>query len=356
MLNTLKAKHDSTQAPLILSVSVTALIETYTILATTVPPTIQPFTSILQQLTPTPKPATKPSTTLIHALCDFSSLFGFDHRVSNLEKDLSQLKQVDHSAQILTSIRSQIPTMVDDHLSTRIRFATQTALQLYIEKFKKKSQEEKDRYIDLVEKSIKDIIKDEVKSQLPQILPKEVSYFATHVIQSAINESLKNVILAKSSSQPKLTYEAAASLTDFELKKILLDKIQKSKSYQAAPDYKELYDALVKFYRLDKKTSKDVEPTKGSNTKESKSSSAKGTKSQSKSSGKSVQAEEPEFEVADSDMPQNQEGNLGNDDEEPMRVVASKHDWFTKAKQPHKPTNRDWNVSKTPQQGLTQAG
>ncbi|GJT14253.1 hypothetical protein Tco_0861295, partial [Tanacetum coccineum] len=55
---------------------------------------------------------------------------------------------------------------------------------------------------------------------------------------------------------------------------------------------------------------------------------SKGTKSQSKSSGKSAQAEEPEFEVADPDMPQNQEGNLGNDDEEPMREVASKCDWF----------------------------
>ncbi|GJV68984.1 hypothetical protein Tco_1484493 [Tanacetum coccineum] len=51
---------------------------------------------------------------------------------------------------------------------------------------------------------------------------------------------------------------------------------------------------------------------------------AKGTKSQSTSSGKSVQTEEPEFQVADSDMPQNQEGNMGNDDEEPMKKVASK--------------------------------
>ncbi|GKA16145.1 hypothetical protein Tco_0695892 [Tanacetum coccineum] len=64
---------------------------------------------------------------------------------------------------ILTSIRSQIPAMVDDHLSTRIRFATQTALQSYTAEFEKKAQAEKDRYIDLVEKSIKDIIKDEVR-------------------------------------------------------------------------------------------------------------------------------------------------------------------------------------------------
>nr|GFC91038.1 hypothetical protein [Tanacetum cinerariifolium] len=79
-----------------------------------------------------------------------------------------------------------------------------------------------------------------------------VTDFATHVIQSAINESLENVILAKSSSQPKSTYDAATSLTEFELKKILLDKIQKSKSYQAAPEHKELYDALVKSYKLEK--------------------------------------------------------------------------------------------------------
>ncbi|GKG09856.1 hypothetical protein Tco_0338602, partial [Tanacetum coccineum] len=67
--------------------------------------------------------------------------------------------------------------MVDHRLSTRIGFATQMALQSYTTEFEKKAQEEKDRYINLVEKSIKDIIKDEVKSQLPQILPKEVSDF-----------------------------------------------------------------------------------------------------------------------------------------------------------------------------------
>nr|GEW10058.1 retrovirus-related Pol polyprotein from transposon TNT 1-94 [Tanacetum cinerariifolium] len=48
------------------------------------------------------------------------------------------------------------------------------------------------------------------------------------------------------------TYEAVVSLTEFELKKILFDKIQKSKSYQRAQEHKDLYDALVKSYKLDK--------------------------------------------------------------------------------------------------------
>ncbi|GJQ90611.1 hypothetical protein Tco_1237982 [Tanacetum coccineum] len=50
-----------------------------------------------------------------------------------------------------------------------------------------------------------------------------------------------------------------------------------------------------------------------------------------------------------------QEENLGNDDEEPKRKVASKSVWFTKPKQPKEPTDPDWNVGKTPQQGPTQS-
>nr|GEW45113.1 hypothetical protein [Tanacetum cinerariifolium] len=175
------------------------------------------------------------------------------------------------------------------------------------------------------------------------------------MMNSTINESLKNVILAKSSSQPKSTYEAAESLTEFELKKILLDKIKRSESYKNAPEHKELYEGLVKSYNLEKylfssygnvyslkrdrddkdkdedpfigsepglkkqKKSMDAEPPKGSKLKESKTSSSKGTKSHPKSSGKSVQAEEP---------------------------ATPMDDWF---KKPNKPLNPDrpWNDRKS---------
>nr|GEY14194.1 hypothetical protein [Tanacetum cinerariifolium] len=58
--------------------------------------------------------------------------------------------------------------MVDDLLSTRIGYATRTALESYAEDFKKKAQNERKLYIDVVEKSVKDIIKDEVKSTKSQ--------------------------------------------------------------------------------------------------------------------------------------------------------------------------------------------
>ncbi|GJZ57818.1 hypothetical protein Tco_0613312 [Tanacetum coccineum] len=114
------------------------------------------------------------------------------------------------------------------------------------------TQEEQDRYFDVIEKSIKVIIKVEVQSQLPQILSKEVSDFATPMIQSKIAKSLENVGFTKSSSQPTSTYEAATSLTEFELKKIILDKIEKSKSYRATSKHRQLYNVLIKSYNMDK--------------------------------------------------------------------------------------------------------
>nr|GFA09144.1 hypothetical protein [Tanacetum cinerariifolium] len=147
---------------------------------------------------------------------------------------------------------------------TRIGLAIQTALQSYTAEFKKKAQDKKEKYIDIIEKSVKEIIKVKVKSQLPQILPKEIYDIATPVIKSTINESLKNT---KTDEDPLVG-------SDQVLKK--------------------------------KKTSMDAEPLKGSKSNESKSSSSKGSKSQSKSSGKFAQAEELVFEIIDIEMPQDQ--------------------------------------------------
>ncbi|GKD49537.1 hypothetical protein Tco_1278513, partial [Tanacetum coccineum] len=187
--------------------------------------------------------------------------------------------------------------------------------------------------------------------QTPTLLTIPVSVISdsSPVFSTMVQESLDVSVLAKESSQPQSSYEAAATLTEFELKKIHIDKMDKSKPYLADPEHRECYEGLIKSYDPDKslfstygkvyslkrsrkdkdkdedpsvgldrglkkrKTSKDAEPTKGPKSKESQSGSSKGTKSQSKSSRKSVQSEVPEFEVADSDMPQEQEENLGNE-------------------------------------------
>nr|GEU67788.1 hypothetical protein [Tanacetum cinerariifolium] len=76
--------------------------------------------------------------------------------------------------------------------------------------------------------------------------------FETPVIEKNVKESLEDAVLAKSLSQPKSTYEAAASLFEFELTKILIDKMEEYKSYLRADYKRELYNALVKSYNTDK--------------------------------------------------------------------------------------------------------
>ncbi|GKB09065.1 hypothetical protein Tco_0837377 [Tanacetum coccineum] len=141
-----------------------------------------------------------------------------------------------------------------------------------------------------------------------------------------IKKLIKNHVrftLAKVSSQLHSTYEAASTLM--------------------RPRVKE------------RKTSKDAEPTTGPKYKDSTSGSSKDTKSQPKPSRKSVQSEEPVFEVADSGMPQDQEGNLGdNEDLNKERDCPSRSDWFKKPTPPQEPTDPYWHVGKTTQEGPPQ--
>ncbi|GJW11323.1 retrovirus-related pol polyprotein from transposon TNT 1-94, partial [Tanacetum coccineum] len=176
-----------------------------------------------------------------------------------------------------------------------------------------------------------------------EILPKEVSNFAPLVIQSMVTESLEHDVLAKESSQPQSSYEAAATLTEFKLKKILIDKMDKMyllKRSRKDKDKDKDPSARSDLGLKKRKTSKDAEPTKGPKAKESQSGSSKGIKSQPKFSGKFVQSEEPEFKVADSDMPQDQEGNMGNDDDEPIKETVSVNESLEQAvlaKESYKP-------------------
>ncbi|GJX53235.1 hypothetical protein Tco_0281604 [Tanacetum coccineum] len=210
--------------------------------------------------------------------------------------------QVEDDAHLLEAIKSQVPAVVEAHLGTRHGNTIQQVLQEEV-----KSEIEK--YMEFMEKFVKANIIDQVKIQLPHILPKEVSDFATPVIQSTVLNHLRT-----SGREDKDKDEDPPVGLDQGLKR--------------------------------RKTSKDSKPSKGPKSKESKTSSSKGTKSLPKSSGKSAQAEELVFEVADIKMPQNQGSDLGNTGEQPNVEAAPKHDWFKKPERP--PTlDLDWNVGES---------
>ncbi|GKB43270.1 hypothetical protein Tco_0888212 [Tanacetum coccineum] len=212
-----------TQAPTLLTIPVSVITESSPVY-TNIPQSSQTFTPPPILTTPNPSPTIE-TTNPLSTLPDFASVFRFNDRITALEKEVAKLKK--------DPLHTQVTTLVDEHLDTRLG-------------------ETREEFMNFLSESLTARIKEQVKDQLPQILPKEVSNFAPPVIEALIKESRDEVTLAKVSSQPHSTYEAASTLTEFELKKILIDKIEKSESYLAAPEHRDCYDSLKKSYDLDK--------------------------------------------------------------------------------------------------------
>nr|GEU54614.1 hypothetical protein [Tanacetum cinerariifolium] len=215
---------------------------------TPTPPPPLFFNPLSQQATPTPKLTASETTTSLLALPDFASAFKFNESVSNLEKDLSKMKQVDKYAKALSSI----PAIVDRYIDNKLGEAINKAIQAPNFGCREEAQAEKRKYIELVDSTVRTIIKKEVNTQLPQILPQGILDVATLVIEKNITEFLEAVVLTRSSSQQHSSYEAATTLSEFELTKILIDKMEKNKSFNIADYKRELYDALVKSYNTNK--------------------------------------------------------------------------------------------------------
>ncbi|GJX91554.1 hypothetical protein Tco_0344880 [Tanacetum coccineum] len=257
----------------------------------TVPPP-PPFLHPLQQeATPTPTTfttttSTNATTTLLE-IPNFASVFKFDQKVSAIESELSELKQTNQFAKVVSSISG----FVDSYIASKMNEAMDVVVQLQTNKLREEAQAENQEFLN------------------------------------------------------QMAYAVAASLSEFELKKIFIDKMEANKSINISDNQKNLYNALVESYNSDKdimysygdvvllkrgrddqdkdkdpsagsdrgtkrrKSGKDAESPKDSRSKEKKSSSTSkdASQSQHKSSGKSVHAEEPSHTVEDSGMQQDQE-------------------------------------------------
>ncbi|GJS33773.1 hypothetical protein Tco_0532155 [Tanacetum coccineum] len=212
-----------TQAPTLFTIPISVIPESSSVF-TNIPQSSHTFTPTPIQATPTPPPKIE-TTSPLSNLPNFSSVFRFNDRITALEKEVVDLKK--------DPLHTQVASLVDNHLDTRLG-------------------ETRQEFMNFLSESLTARIKEQVKDQLPQILPQKVSNFAPPVIEKLIKESRDEVTLVNVSSQPQSTYEAASTLTEFELKKILLDKMEKSESYLTAPEHQDCYDGLKKSYTLDK--------------------------------------------------------------------------------------------------------
>nr|GFB08653.1 hypothetical protein [Tanacetum cinerariifolium] len=76
---------------------------------------------------------------------------------------------------------------------------------------------------DNMKKIIKDQVKSQVKAQVTRILPRFEEY---------VNAQLEAEVLTRSSHSSRTSYAMAVDLSEMELKKILIDKMEGNKSIQ----------------------------------------------------------------------------------------------------------------------------
>ncbi|GJY19020.1 hypothetical protein Tco_0390511 [Tanacetum coccineum] len=333
----------NTESTLLVDVLVTTVAEPPLLSATTLPPPSTPLITRLQQ-TPVPTPTTVPSSSL-QDLPNFGSLFGFDHRQKTLENDFLEFKQTNQFAAAVSSI----PGIVDMYLANKMNEDVKTAIQLQSDRLREEAQAENKNFFNTLDNNIKKIIKEQVKEQVKaqvfKILPK---------IEKTINEQLEAEIPIRSPNESKTSHAVAANLSELELKKILIDKIESNESIHRSNEQKNLYKALVDAYESDKlildtygdtvsfkrrrdDEDKDKEPSAGSNR-----GSNKGSKSHHKSAGESTQAEELIHTAKYLKKPAHQEFKTGVTKDQPDEETSQHPDWFQKPTRPPTP-DRDWN-------------
>ncbi|GJZ43217.1 hypothetical protein Tco_0590472 [Tanacetum coccineum] len=195
------------------------------------------------------------------------------HLLKTLENDFSKFKQTNKFATVI----SLIPGIVDTFLANKMNEAVKTVVQLQSDRLRDEAQAENENFIntldDNIKKIIKEQVKEQVKAQVSKILPK---------IKKTVNEQLEAEVMTRSSNESKTSYVVAANLSELELKKILIDKMESNKSIYTSDEQKNLYKALVDAYKSDKlipdtygetisfkrrrdDEDKDKEPSAGSN-------------------------------------------------------------------------------------------
>ncbi|GJU57883.1 monodehydroascorbate reductase [Tanacetum coccineum] len=109
---------------------------------------------------------------------------------------------------------SSIPGIVDTYLANKMNEAVKKAVQLQSDRLRNEAQADNEDFINKLDDNIKKIIKEQVKEQV----------------------------------KAQTSYLVVANLSELELKKILIDKMESNKSIHRYDEQKNLYKALVDAY------------------------------------------------------------------------------------------------------------
>nr|GEY20427.1 hypothetical protein [Tanacetum cinerariifolium] len=112
--------------------------------------------------------------------------------------------------------------------------AVREAVQIQTDQLQDSLQRENDEFLRNIDENIKKIIngqvKNQVKEQVSRILPR---------IEESVNATLEAEVRTRSSHSSRTSYAIAADLSEMELKKILIEKMEGNKSIQRDDDDQE---------------------------------------------------------------------------------------------------------------------
>nr|GFC78813.1 hypothetical protein [Tanacetum cinerariifolium] len=126
---------------------------------------------------------------------------------------------------------SNIPDIVHQYMHQEMMEAVREAVQIQTDRLQDSLQRENDEFLRTIDDNMKKIIKEQVKSQVKaqvtRILPR---------IEESVNVQLEAKVLTRSSHSSRTSYAVAADLSEMELKKILIDKMEGNRSIQCEDD------------------------------------------------------------------------------------------------------------------------
>ncbi|GJS81622.1 hypothetical protein Tco_0748163 [Tanacetum coccineum] len=275
--------------------------------------------------------------------------------VSSLEIELSELKQTNQFAEAVASILG----IVDNYLTSKMKYEVNVDLQLKSNKLIEEAQADNQDLLNSIDSNMKKIIKEQVKAPTSKIMSKVKKY---------ITKTLGAEVLVRSTNQPSKSYADASSLSELELKKILMDKMEENKSIDRSEVQMNLYNALVKAYNSDNDflsaygdvvtisrghddEDNDEEPSAGSNrgTKRRRlgkeaESSKEPTHKESRTTSTSKRPSRSQ--QTDLEDPIHQEFITGDDDVSPVREVSNMDERLWNPIGSQTP-DRKWNKTKT---------
>nr|GFC32533.1 hypothetical protein [Tanacetum cinerariifolium] len=190
-----------------------------------------------------PIPPTTILSEVLQNLPTFDSVFRFEDRLKSLEASFSEYIQTNPFVKAV----SNIPGIVHQYMNQQITDAVRVAVQIQTNQLHDSYQRENDEFLRTIDENMKRIIKEQVKGQVQE----QVSRILPRIEQS-VNAQLEAEILTRSSHSSRTSYVVAADLSEMELKKILIEKIEGNKSIQLSDEQRNLYKALVEAYEADK--------------------------------------------------------------------------------------------------------